>query len=81
MRVDNVEQFRDILEGMGDLYERKNEDYGGVVQVRLSQTHESFCVAFFKKRPGCGATPRISAFFGSFLRLLAQKRTELVYAE
>jgi len=41
---------------------------------------ESFCVAFFKKRLGFGATPRYSAFFGSFLRLLAQKRTERIFS-
>lgn len=50
MRVDNVEQFRDILEGMGDLYERKNEDYGGAIEKAI---HEfgyiySACMLFNK---------------------------------
>ena len=50
MRVDNVEQFRSILEGMGDLYERKNEDYGGAIEKAI---HEfgyiySACMLFNK---------------------------------
>ncbi|MBQ7378566.1 MAG: hypothetical protein IJW70_02660 [Clostridia bacterium] len=35
---------------------------------------------FFKKVAGFGAAPRYSAFFGSFLRLLAQKRTERIFS-
>jgi len=50
MRVDNVEQFRDILEGMGDLYERKNSDYGNAIEKAI---HEfgyiySACMLFNK---------------------------------
>ena len=50
MFVDNVEQFRDILKGMGDLYERKNHDYGGAIEKAI---HEfgyvySACMLFNK---------------------------------
>lgn len=50
MFVDNVEQFRDILKGMGDLYERKNSDYGGAIEKAI---HEfgyvySACMLFNK---------------------------------
>ena len=50
MMVDNVEQFRDILKGMGDLYERKNADYGGAIEKAI---HEfgyiySACMLFNK---------------------------------
>ena len=50
MRVDTVEQFRDILKDMGDLYERKNADYGGAIEKAI---HEfgyvySACMLFNK---------------------------------
>lgn len=50
MRIDNVEQFRDILESMGDLYERKNADYGNAIEKAI---HEfgyvySACMLFNK---------------------------------
>lgn len=50
MMVDNVAQFRDILKGMGDLYERKNADYGGAIEKAI---HEfgyvySACMLFNK---------------------------------
>ena len=50
MRIDNVEQFRDILEGMCDLYERKNSDYGNAIEKAI---HEfgyvySACMLFNK---------------------------------
>lgn len=50
MRIDNVEQFRDILKGMGDLYEKKNADYGGAIEKAI---HEfgyiySACMLFNK---------------------------------
>ena len=50
MRVDTVAQFRDILKDMGDLYERKNSDYGGAIEKAI---HEfgyvySACMLFNK---------------------------------
>ena len=45
-----VQQFRDILQDMGDLYARKNSDYGGAIEKAI---HEfgyiySACMLFNK---------------------------------
>ena len=32
-----VQQFRDILQGMGDLYARKNHDYGSAIEKAIDE--------------------------------------------
>ena len=32
MRIDNVEQFKDIVKDLCDTYERKNSDYGNAIE-------------------------------------------------